>query len=219
MTHAASHYLQLLRDAFPVEFLKALLQSVFVAHKAASDHTKRHFDREERTNMIGYTRRSKLNEELRALGQRFSIKVSTRPYGRGSGFYVLVSSKRIFMIVNVVPSRNAMVRDAHYRRQLAEFNRTSQESFAFIPPPAEKDDEQYLCILIHRRHRRKPYPAFADIAFPDNRFQRWMCSVNLFQEFPNLVNEWVQEREREIEPKEIKIRRAKRASPGQAASA
>jgi hypothetical protein len=71
MDNSPEAYISLLREAFPQDFLKAMLQGVFLAHKVAPDHVKRHFERYERTNLTGHIRRSKLNEELMALGAGF----------------------------------------------------------------------------------------------------------------------------------------------------
>ena len=211
MNYTDAEYLTLLRDAFSEDFSKALLQGVVTAHRAARDHLKRTFDREERHNLLGHIRRAKLNEEVVAIGERFKVKVDWKPYGRGSGYYLLVSSKRIFLIICVVHSRKTMVRDAEYRRMLARYNETSQQKFSFMPKRAEAHDSQHLCILIHGRRRGKDYPAFADIAFPDKTFRNWICRLNLFQEFPALVEKLIIQREAEAQPRQRRARKERSA--------
>src|SRR5580698_4926053 len=110
MEHTEAEYMAILREDLPTPFLKALLTSVVTAHRAAYNHTKRTFDLPAiRQNLLGHVRREKLHEEALALGERFRIRAEMKPYGRGSGYYLLVSAKRIFLVVCVVQSRKTMV--------------------------------------------------------------------------------------------------------------
>lgn len=202
-----TEYLALLRDAFSEEFLKALFQGVVTAHRAAPSHLNRSFDKPERHNLLGHIRRAKLNEEVIALGERFKVKADWKAYGRGSGYYVLVSSKRIFMVICVVRSKRTMVRDAEYRRALAHYNETTQQKFAFIPDAPKVEDSQHLCVLIHGRRKGKDHPAFADVAFPDKTFGEWICRLDLFREFPALVDKLILKPEMEAQPKHRKARK------------
>ena len=100
-----------------------------------------------------------------------------------------------------------MVRDAEYRRALARYNESTQQKFAFMPDAPKVEDTQHLCILIHGRRKGKDQPAFADIAFPDKTFREWICRLDLFREFPALVNKLILKPEVEALPKHRKGQR------------
>jgi|SRR5882762_2304226 len=212
MNFTEQEYLALLRESLPGKFLKALLNSVFVAHQAAADHLRSAFEVPERHNLSGHVRRAKLNEEIKGLGDRHGVDVAWRPYGRGSGYYLLVSRGRIALIVCVLRSRRCMVRDAEYRKLLARYNDNAQQKFSFMPPSATDEGSKHLCILIHGRRKGKNQPAFADIAFPHKSFEQWICRLNLFQEFPELVVNWVIGPTTHIEPKQPRIRKQSRTA-------
>ena len=213
MENTEAEYLAMLKDALPREFLGALLTSVVTAHRASLSQTKRQFDHPaSRHNLLGYIRREKLNEEALALGERFRIDAQMRPYGRGSGYYLLVSSKRIFLVICVTRTRTTMVRPAEYRKILARLNENTQQKFSFIPTDLHADGEQFLCILIHGRRKGKDYPAFADIAFPHKTFQSWICRLNLFNEFPEIVNKLIVRRDAEARPGHRKTQRKERSA-------
>jgi hypothetical protein len=208
MEYTEADYMGMLRDAFPRNFLRALLTSVVTAHRVAYREMRKQFDNPgSRHNLVGHVRKEKLNEEALALGERFKIKVEMRPYGRGSGYYVLISSRHIFLVICVSSSRRAMVRDADYRKALARLNENGQRRLAFMPQESQMQDGQYLCILIHGRQRGKDYPAFADIAFPHKSFRQWICRLNMFQEFPDLVEKLIIQHDTEARPKAIRTRR------------
>jgi hypothetical protein len=212
MDHTDAEYLAILKDALPQEFLRALLRSVVTAHRAAFSQTKRHFDNPASRHMLlGHVRREKLNEEALALGERFKMNVRMEPYGRGSGYYLLVSSKRIFLVICVTQNRTTMVRPAEYRQILARQNENPQHKFAFMPDNSHAEGGQFLCILIHGRRRGKDYPAFADIAFPHKTFAYWMCRLNLFQEFPEIVDRLIVQRDAEARPGHRKTQKRRSA--------
>jgi hypothetical protein len=199
MEHTEAEYLAILRDSLPKKFMGALLASVVTAHHAAFRHVRSTFDNAaSRHNVLGHVRREKLHEEALSLGEKFKVKAEMKPYARGSGYYLLISSKQIFLIICVTPSRKTMVRPAEYKKILAQFNENTQQKFSWMPQ--DESGNQFLCILIHGRRRGKNYPAFADIAFPHKSFERWMCRLNLFSEFPEIVDKLIIRPDMEARP-------------------
>jgi hypothetical protein len=205
-----AEYLAILKDALSTDFLKSLLYAVVTAHRSAPSHVSRNFDKPERLNLLGHIRRAKLNEEVIAVGERFKVRTDWRAYGRGSGYYVLVSSKRIFLVICAVRSKRTMVRDAEYRRALAMYNEMAQTKLSFMPDIPTPQDSQHLCILIHGRRKGKNSPAFADIAFPDKTFTEWICRLDLFREFPALVDRLILKPEMEAQPGRQRARGVKK---------
>lgn len=213
MEHTEAEYLGLLNQAFPREYLGALLTSVVTAHRAAHSHARRNFDHpKSRHNLVGHIRKEKLHEEALALGERYNVQTTMEPYARGSGYYLKISSKNIFLVVCVTQSRKSMVRPAEYRRVLARLNENAQQKFSFMPVEQMRNDSQYLCILVHGRRKGKDYPAFADIAFPHKTFKSWICNVNLFAEYPQIVENLIIRRDHEARPRHAKPQRKERTA-------
>lgn len=191
---------ELVSQHLPDQFLRAVVNSVFLAHRNAHDLCKREFAEPEAKNTIGYVRRGKLEGYLRDTADRFPevAAIDGRPDGSGWNHVELYSGPFI-LTCNTVPTPAALVDKAEFRMTLAESNQLS----LFDPPCDERQQAVYGLLLHSRsiwesrddRQRFGHLPGSGYLVFPAPGLDYYMHEVNLFDRFPDVVaanvpNDW-----------------------------
>jgi hypothetical protein len=189
---APEEYRQKLLAAFPKECLKAFLLGVGDAYRETPEHCKRHFEKEDRHDLVGRVRRAKVHESLRGVAERFNLEHKDVPNSNGSTYFLCVLSGEIRLITCLIPTRRSMVRPAKIRKLWARNNVGSQHTFWL----SEEADEQklrleHLAILVHAPYgRHKDEVSFVDIVIPSQNFKDYEQRLDLFALFPKEGEEY-----------------------------
>jgi hypothetical protein len=176
----------------PREFVRKVLQNVYLAHQVAWDECYSRFAPTEAKNLLGYERRGKLEGYLRDAAALFDGLEARVVRAEGSNWnHTEVWGGPVVLTENSVQTPCALVQKVEFRRTLAKSNQTS-----LLPEPTIPDDAPLYALLLHSRWRsldpdeQKKYgylPGSAYIAFPARDLDYYLHAINLVSEFPDVV--------------------------------
>jgi hypothetical protein len=182
----------------PDSFQKGLLRTVFVGHAAGYDMSFSQMAPTEARNVVGFNRRGKLEGGLRDLVGRFPTFEATVVAGEGNAwFHTEVRSGPIVLTASSVQSPCDLAYKAEFRRGLAE---RTQLSFFDEDEEAAPPVKSLYALLLHSpsrwqsRDERQKYsklPGSAYLAFPHRDLESYAYGINLFDKFPEVVQEYM----------------------------
>jgi hypothetical protein len=177
----------------PRDFVKRALRAVYVAHRVARDDCYSRFAPTEARNVLGYNRRALLEGYLRDVADLFPDALESRVVQTSGGWnHTEIWGGPVALTENSVQTPCGLVDKADFRRGLAESN---QDRLWDEPVPK---DAPLFALLLHSRYRsldpdesrRYGYlPGSVYIAFPARDLESYLHAVNLFVEFPEIVEE------------------------------
>ena len=199
---------------FDSEFMEDTVRCLFACYKAAAQHCRDNFPREEAHDLLPIYRRALIEKEWRALAERYSnVRAVTVANEVGSSFASRISTGRMILTVCAVDSPGAMFRDAEFRKNLARDNQFG----LFESPEALVSDPRYFGVLLHGPDALDASrPAFANVAFPSADCTRYIANLALFRICEPVVDSLTKDQQEyvELEP-EVKLRpQAKAANHG-----
>lgn len=197
-----------LRDFFfdnvPRELINDAVQSVLRSWKAAADHCRDTYPREEARDLLPYERKAKLDSSLKARLARYDgVIVESVPNASRNCWHTEVRIGRVVMTVSAVVRPSEMVRTARFRQSLAL---RSQLHLWERDEPGE--DALFYAMLLHgplggRRILRAP--AFVHVGFPDPECKAYIDRFDLSAYLPEKTVEQM----RRAQPR---LRRAEKAT-------
>ena len=196
----------LVRGHLPDDFLKRALRSVFAAHKDSTDDANRLYARTEARDVVGYMRRASMEGNLRSVATMYSNMTADTVESPGSNkHHVEVRSGPVVLTESLVSYPCAMVDRSNFRTTLAEAN-----TFTLFDLPTEDEPEEFesgeelFALLLHSKYRGATaednakyghLPGSAYIVCPSPEVRYYLCEINLFDLFPDVVathlpNDW-----------------------------
>jgi len=191
----------MIRQDLSDAFLRRALRAVFAAHKDSHDLALASYQPTEANNVMGFMRRASLEGYLRdAALMSDGIDVET-VHGPDSNWnHIEVRSGSLVLTECSVPYPCQMADRSNFRDTLAEGN---QPGFWEEPSAAG----EVLVLLVHSKYRASTLddlqknghmPGSAYLACPSPNFKSYLCEINLFDLFPDLVaslipNSWDEE--------------------------
>ena len=184
---------QHLRD----EFWRRMIPALFAAHKSAHDATYAEFERPEADDLLGFTRRAKVEANLRGAAGLFSdvMTVENVKARKGPWNHVEVHSGPVVLTASTVTNPGDMVEKAEFRESLAFETNTLRLD---LEGDSQADPESRLlyAILLHSRfrtirtedHRYGYLPGSAYLAFPNKDCDHYLHTVNLFDRYASVVD-------------------------------
>lgn len=181
---------------FPDAFWNRAIPALFAAHKAAHDVTYAEFERPEADDLLGFTRRAKVEANLRGVAGLFSDIMTAKNVkaNKGPWNHVEVHSGPVVLTASTVTNPCDMVDRAEFRESLAhETNelRLNLKGEGEVGP----EDLPLYAILLHSRFRTarsedRQYsylPGSAYLAFPNQGCDHYLHTVNLFDRYADVV--------------------------------
>lgn len=184
----------------PEQFARRSVRMLFDAHRRSWDHTIAEFPATEAENVRPWYTRGKVEASLREVADLhvddgLSHRVIRAP---GSGWnHTEVEAGPILLTASAVQTPCGLVDKAEFRMGLAASNQGS------LFDSGEYGSRLYV-MLLHSRHRSPDQsryghlPASAYLAFPAADMDSYVCEINLFDRYPdvvasNLPKEWDQQ--------------------------
>lgn len=179
----------------PEQLLRALVRSVFLAHKRVWDDCSRQFAETEAENVRPFYRRALLEGLIRGVAARYegvTTEVVKAPQSNWN--HTELRSGPIALTANSVPTPCAMVERAEFRLGLASSNQLRFEGLIDPPPP----DAPLFVLLLHSKsiwddpedvQRFGHLPGSAYLAYPAPDLRSYVHQINLFKMFPSIVSE------------------------------
>jgi hypothetical protein len=188
----------------PIEFFGKLTRAVFAAHADAARECRAAFEPTEVVNVAPIYRRGKLEGHMRAAAAMYPQIEARVERGEGGWNHTELEAGGVVLTASTVQTPCGLVERAEFRLTLASDNQLPLWTDpTTVPPP----DAPLYAILLHSRSRwdtkeeRQRYghlPGSAYLAFPTPGLGDYAHAVNLFDRFPNVVEdcspkEWDQE--------------------------
>jgi hypothetical protein len=184
---------QLFWEHVPRPFMERVIRCVFDAYLHADDACQ-DFEISERANLRPFYRRALLEKYLRGVAAQFPEQVqakAARHEDKGFWYHTrIVSNATVVFTQNTVPDPETMVRNSSFRN----FYAGPHNQLCLFPDlaPAQLPPDALLYgILLHGRSSESAlFPGFAQIRFPtSNLRQYYHAKIDLFEEFPEVVQE------------------------------
>lgn len=180
----------------PDTFWGRMIQGLFAAHKVAYETTYAEFERPEADDLLGFTRRAKVEANLRGAASLFpdTMVVKNVRSRQGPWHHVEVHSGPVVLTASTVSNPGDMVERAEFRESLAyEANVLRLDLDG--EGQADPKDLPLYAILLHSRYRAaRPedhqyayLPGSAYLAFPNAGCDHYLHTVNLFDRYADLV--------------------------------
>jgi len=155
---------------------EALIRLLFGAYNTAHGDCDK-FAEQEARDLLPIYRWIQIRSDLLGLSARFDGILAT-----SEQYHTRLTAGGIILTAHSVEAPGELPREAEYRRKYACTSQTDMWGDA--------DGEYIYAILAHAQdpaeHRQ---PLFADILFPDKRYDGLVHSIKLFEKFPALVSE------------------------------
>jgi hypothetical protein len=177
-------------------FWARMIPGLFDAHKRAHEVTFAEFERPEADDLLGFTRRAKVEANLRGTALLFpdTMDVNTVRSRQGPWHHVEVRSGPVVLTASTVANPGDMVEPAEFRESLAhEANvlRLNLEGEVLV----DRKDHPLYAILLHSKYRAaraedRQYaylPGSAYLAFPNAGCDHYLHTINLFDRYADLV--------------------------------
>jgi hypothetical protein len=200
---------QFFQSNVPDKVQKALLQRILQCYRDASQHCYKHFGAAQAKDMSGHYRRARIEDEFIAIAERFKkdgVKCEPVPYKRNTGHHVELRSGLVTITQSCVLWKDDLPREADFRETLASTGQSEMfEGGNEEEPPAGTTLYAVLLHGVARGVKQRERCAFAYIRFPDRNFKSYLGkSINLFEKFPEFVQEFYTDSadtEKTVEPK------------------
>lgn len=183
-------------ENFPDPFLKALLESAFVARRAALEMCRQNFADPETENVLGLNVRGKLEQLLRATAERHGLEATVLKEPGQPWYHTEVRGGPLVLTAATVRSPGGMVDPSDYRRGLAESNQLRFDLGEAADPPG---DSPLYVLFTHSRSHWLPdaalkyahLPGSAYLAYPTADLQSYVHVINLMDRYPDVVRKHV----------------------------
>jgi len=201
------------KSKFPQVALQNIVRHVFEGYRDTSKFMKaQDLQPGPMKNVYSYNRGANIDSNLLALNNKYKgLKATSEINSARNWHYTLISFENIRMTMSVVESPTDAPRESLFRNYLA----SCQMSFDFnkdngdieINDLKSNDESIIYALIIHSPAIDNPnLPAFIHIVFPNESCTDYLDRINLFNEFPSLVDSLVREGTEQIPDKaEVKL--------------
>lgn len=187
----ANHELRkILDDCLPKAFQVDLVRGLFQAYREVFEECRVYPEFLDRDAM-GQLRRIKFDTIMKSVADRYGLTARIAPNKSHNCFHTRVQAGRVILTASCVPTPNAMVRDAEFRKTYARDAQLTLEGFE--RDESDPEDSVYV-ILLHGVNREAKTeeelatPAFAGMAFPDRSLTKYVDTIDLFARFWNTIH-------------------------------
>jgi hypothetical protein len=178
----------------PQAALQDVVQHVFEGYRNTSKFMKaQELQPGPTKNVYPYNRCANIDSNLLALNNKYEgLKALSEINHAGNWFYTLISYENIRMTMSAVESPTTVPRESGFRNDLAncQFKFNYDEYTGNIEVSELKGDADTIiyALIIHGPAIDNPqYPAFIDIVFPNKKCTEYLDRINLFNQFPDLI--------------------------------
>lgn len=181
----------------PDQFLERVLRAIFTAHSVSFESVREEFADSEAVNLLPYYRRAKFEGYLRDAAERSGIEAKAVRSEGSNWNHTEVRSGPVLMTASSVQVPCGLVDPSDFRLSLAQPNPGYlwEEPTDVLP-----EGTPLYVLLLHSRSqwetesdRRKfgMLPGSAHLAFPTRGLDSYLHSVDLFAEFPAVVESFL----------------------------
>ncbi len=180
----------------PDAFWRRMIPALFAAHKVAYDATYDEFERPEAEDLLGFTRRAKVEANLRGVAALFPDMMTAKNVraSKGPWNHVEVHSGPVVLTASTVTNPCDMVDRAEFRESLARETNELRLNLEADEELGPRDLPLYV-ILLHSKFRTarsedRQYsylPGSAYLAFPDEGCGHYLHTINLFDRYADVV--------------------------------
>jgi len=200
---------QIFLNDVPEAVLLDTARCVIRTYADALKHCRDNFPGPEAHDLYPIERRAMLERNWRGRLSRYSnIEVSVQPNASGNCFHTEVKAGRVVMTVSAVEAPGDIVREAVFRKSLAQESQLEM----FMEPEPPPDDSMLYALLLHGPlgGGLLASPAFIHIAFPGRDCDKYIDRFNLLDYYPLLHAEMTKQPAAEIERKKPVLRRIRK---------
>jgi hypothetical protein len=202
---APSELKALFLDEVPEPVILDTARCIIGSYDEAFRFCRSNFPGPEAHDLYPIIRRSMFERNWRARLSRYKIDLVPTPNAIGNCFHTELRLDRVIITVSAVESPGDIVREAVFRKGLAQDNQLNL-FFEAEPPP---EDASLYAIVLHGPAAAGllPSPGFIRIAFPARDCDKYVDSFNLLDHFPILQTEIDKLPKVEIQRKKPRLRR------------
>lgn len=179
---------------------------VLGSYDEAFRYCRDNFPGPEAHDLYPIIRRAMLERNLRARLSRYHATISTPELNAiGNCYHTELRSGRVVLTVSAVEAQGVIVRDAEFRKTLAQ----NPQGELFNKPEPPPEDAFLYAILLHGPlgGGMLSSPGFIRVAFPDQYCESYVDSFNLLDVFPVLRAEIDKLPKVAVERKKSRLRR------------
>ena len=176
------------RDIFDEYVAQAFLHNtckmVIEAYENAFEDCESRFDRPEAHDALPILRRALIEQNWRALANRFQgIRGTARTNKTESNYHTRISAGPVILTESAVDSPSAIVRQAGFRLSYAG----AEQQLVLGNLVDSTQGSNLFAILIHGAHPKNPsLPGFIHIVFPAADCNSYIDRINLLDRFEDL---------------------------------
>ena len=177
-------------------FWRRMISGLFDAHRSAHEVTFTQFEQPEAHDLLGFTRRAKVEANLRGVAKLFPDTMTAKDVkaSKGPWNHVEVHSGPVVLTASTVTNPGDMVDRAEFRASLA-YETNALRFDLEGEGQADPDDLPLYAILLHSRfrttrsedHQYVYLPGSAYLAFPNEGCDHYLHTVNLFERCSDVV--------------------------------
>ena len=172
----------------PDDLLTDTGRCLLAAYREAFNQVREEFPGEEARDLFPLLRRAMFERNWRtAMGRRKGVRADAVQNEAGNCFHTRVSIGRVVLTASAVETPEALVRDAIFRKTLAESNQPHLFRGRSVPPK----DAMLYGIVLHGPAGAGllPAPMFLRVSFPSMDLDEYGATVDLIQHLPELAAE------------------------------
>jgi len=174
--------------AVPDEFLVATGKCLLRAYREAFAYARENFPGEEAHDLYPQLRREMFERNWRIVAARRKDVLAEVVHNQAKNcFHTRITRGRVVLTASAVEAPNSLVRDAIFRKTLAESSQHHLFGGDRIPP----EDALLYGIILHGPTGvgLVPSPSFIRIAFPSNELDEYIANIDLLVHLPELAAE------------------------------
>lgn len=173
----------------PRDFLEKSLRGLFAIYPMALQDLNKRFPPAEAHDLLPHYRRAMFESEWRKIAKSSpELRASFETNKTKNAWHTRIRCGKVILTASAVESPGEIVRYADFRKTLAE-NQT--DLFRDQNNQPDKEGHYYAILLHGPLDNDLSKPGFAEFGIPDMEFQQYLERINLFSEFP-LVLETLQ---------------------------
>lgn len=172
----------------PDQLLLDTGRCLLAAYRDAGMYARENYPGEEAHDVYPHLRRAMFERNWRAMmTRRPKVTADVMRNEAGNCFHTRVTVGRVVLTASAVEAPNSLVRDAVFRKTLAESSQHHLFRERSLPPP----DALLYAIILHGPTGVGILraPGFIRVAFPSNELDSYVTSVDVVQHLPALAAE------------------------------
>jgi hypothetical protein len=180
----------------PDEIQKDIVRHVYRGYVEADNMVKaKDYQSGPANNLYPYARWANIDNNCLALNKRFEGLQTISEYNISrNSFHTIITLGNVKMTVSSVNNPSAMPRSAKFRNELAicqyrfDINKNTS-TFEILDLSSISEITIYAFIIHGPKLGDKRVPGFIHVVFPDEHCGKYLDRIDLFQRFPDLIDE------------------------------